>query len=122
MTEEGDDGRRRRSPREVVLLRIYCSERDRWQREPLRKAILDCARSFGVARAAALWGIEGFGRPRKVYNTRILRLSYNLPVVVEIADRPERIRELSEKLRPMVERQLVTWETLMTVSGTESNR
>lgn len=50
------------------------------------------------------------GRRRTVHTTRILQLSYDLPVVVEIADRPVRIGELSEKLRPMAERKLVTWE------------
>lgn len=97
---------------EGILLRIYLAETDRWQGKPLHEAIVAWARSFGVAGATVLWGIEGFGRSRKVHTTRILQLSYDLPVVVEVADRAERIRELSEQLRPMVEGKVVTWERL----------
>lgn len=100
-----------------VLLRIYVLESDRWQGQPLYEAIVQSARSFGVAGTTVLRGIEGFGRSRRPHTTRIFRLSFDLPVVVEIADTERRTEELSAKLGPMVETKFVTWERLTIVNS-----
>lgn len=117
VTEDGSQHGGSPAPYEGLLLRIYLSETDRWERKALHRAIVDSARSFGIAGGAVVWGVEGFGRSRRVHTTRIERLSYDLPVVVMIADRADRIEELSAKLRPMVERKLVIWERLTIAPG-----
>lgn len=85
------------------MLRIYIGETDQWRGEPLYHAIVKKAHGLGLAGATVLRGIEGFGANSRIQTTRILRLSEDLPLVIEIVDREERIdlalRELDEMIQ-----------------------
>jgi len=72
--------------REGKLLRIFIGENDRWEGKPLFEAIVLKVREMGGAGATVLRGVEGFGAQSRIHTARILRLSEDLPVVVEIVD------------------------------------
>jgi PII-like signaling protein len=95
---------------EGQLLRIYIGESDRWEGRPLYEAIVRAAREQGLAGATALRGIEGFGATSRIHTVKVLRLSEDLPIVVEIADRPERIAAFMPTIDKMVREGLVTLE------------
>lgn len=88
--------------RDGTLLRIFVGESDRWHGRPLYAAIVERARELGLAGATVLRGIEGFGARAHVHTSRILRLSDDLPVVIEIVDRAEEIERLLPVLDEMV--------------------
>jgi PII-like signaling protein len=92
------------------LLRIFIGENDRWEGKPLYEAIVNLAREKGLAGATVLRGIEGFGASSRIHTTRILRLSEDLPVVIEIVDRAERIESILPLLDEMVTEGLITLE------------
>lgn len=89
------------------LLKIYVDETDQYHHEPLYHAIVMKARELGMAGATVIRGIEGFGAHSRVHTANILRLSEDLPVVIEIADVPERIQKLLPELDKMVTEGLV---------------
>jgi PII-like signaling protein len=95
---------------EGQLLRIFVGESDRWQGVPLYEAIVQRARREGLAGATVLRGLQGFGAHSRIHTSNILRLSEDLPVVVEIVDRPERIERFLPMLDGMVDEGLVTVE------------
>ncbi len=97
---------------EGKLLRIFIGEGDRWQGEPLFQAIVRKVRESGGAGATVLRGIEGFGAHSRIHTARILRLSEDLPIVVEIVDTAEKIDALLPTLDAMIEDGLVTIETV----------
>lgn len=106
------------------LLRIFVGETDRWQGAPLYEAVVRRAREEGLAGATVLRGLEGFGAHSRIHTANILRLSDDLPVVVEIVDRPDRIDGFLPILDEMVEEGMVTVETVHIVayrSGEESH-
>jgi hypothetical protein len=78
-------------PREGSLLRIFIGEDDRHEGQPLYEWIVRTARAQGLAGATVLRGIEGYGAHSRLHTTRILRLSGDLPLVIEIVDTRERI-------------------------------
>lgn len=80
------------------LLKIYIGESDHRRGEPLYHAIIRIIQQRGLAGATAVRGIEGFGADSVIHSTRILRLSEDLPIVVEVVDTEEKIRELAETL------------------------
>lgn len=92
----------------VRRLRVYIGESDQWHGQPLFSAIVQEARKFRLAGATVLRGIEGFGANSVIHTARILRLSEDLPVVIEIVDRPEKIEAFLEILLPMVGGGMVT--------------
>jgi hypothetical protein len=95
---------------EAQLLRIFIGESDRWQGAPLHEAIVAKARELGLAGATVLRGLAGFGARSRVHTTKVLRLSTDLPIVVEIVDRPERIETLLPHLDQMVDEGMMTLE------------
>jgi PII-like signaling protein len=97
-------------PRDGQLLRIFIGESDRWEGRPLYEAIVQDARAQGLAGATVFRGFEGFGARSRVHTTRILRLSEDLPVVVEIVDTEEKIQAFLPSLDAMVREGLVTVE------------
>lgn len=97
-------------PREGKLLRVYVGEHDRHEGRPTHEAILHLARAEGLAGATVLRGIAGFGRSSRIHSAKILRLSEDLPVVIEIADAAEKIDAFLPKLEPLVQGGLVTVE------------
>jgi len=99
-----------RIPREGKLLRVFVGEQDKSDGRPTYEAIVRLAREEGLAGATVLRGIEGFGRHSVLHTAKILRLSGDLPIVVEIVDAAEKIDAFLEKLDPLVSGGLVTVE------------
>lgn len=95
---------------EGQLLRIYIGESDRWEGRPLYEAIVRAARESGLTGATALRGIEGFGTKSQIHTVKVLHLSEALPIVVEIADRADRIAEFMPTVDRMVNEGMVTLE------------
>lgn len=95
---------------EGMLLRIFIGESDTWHGKPLYQAIVQLVRKEGLAGATVLRGIEGFGAESRIHTARILRMSEDLPVVIEIVDTEERIERILPILDGMVEEGMVTLE------------
>jgi PII-like signaling protein len=101
---------------EGARLRVYIGESDRWQGAALYEAIVHRARADGLAGATVLRGIEGFGANSRVHSTKILRLSEDLPVVIELVDSPERIQAFVPVVEEMVREGLITVEPVHIVT------
>jgi uncharacterized protein len=97
-------------PGECLLLRIFIGEADEYKRRPLYKAIVFRARELKLAGATVLRGPMGFGRSHHLHNANILRLSLDLPMVIEIVDTPDRIEAFLLELRKMMRGGLITVE------------
>ena len=97
-------------PREAVSLRIFFGENDRFQRLPLHEAIVLKAREMHLGGATVLRGHIGFGHSSRIHTTKILRLSQDLPVVVEIVDSQEKIDTFLPVLDGMMSSGLITME------------
>jgi uncharacterized protein len=97
-------------PKDAVLLRIFIGEDDRADGRPLYEAIVMAAREMHIAGATVLRGPMGFGRSSRLHTAKILRLSEDLPMVVEIVDAEERIQALLDLIEPMIGSGLVTLE------------
>ncbi len=97
-------------PEDAILLRIFIGEDDRWEGQPLHQAIVLRARETHLAGATVLRGAVGFGRSSQLHTTRILRLSEDLPVVIEIVDAKEKIDAFLSELDPMMQGGMVTLE------------
>lgn len=95
---------------EQMLVRIFIGESDRWHRQPLHAALLERLRREGFAGATVFRGIAGFGARSIVHTTQILRLSEDLPIVIEVVDSEEHVRRLLPVLDEMVTEGLVTVE------------
>lgn len=89
-------------------LRIYIGESDRWHGQALYTAIVQEARKAGLAGASVLRGLEGFGASSRIHTARILRLSEDLPIVVELVDNADRLDGFIPKLLEMVAGGLIT--------------
>jgi len=99
-------------PYESQLLRVFIDETDRWHGRLLYQAIVEKAREMGMAGATVLHGIMGFGAHSRMHESHVLRLSENLPVVIEIVDKTERIEAFLPVLDEMVQEGLVTLENV----------
>ncbi len=95
---------------EGQLLRIFIGESDRWNGKSLYEAIVRKAREQGLAGATVLRGLEGFGASSRIHTAKILRLSEDLPIVIEIVDKAERIEAFLPELDRMVGEGMITLE------------
>lgn len=95
---------------DAALLRIFIGEGDRHRHQPLYEAIVTKAREMQLAGATVLRGPMGFGHGAHLHTAKILRLSEDLPVVVEIVDTEDRIRAFVDEVEPMVDSGLITLE------------
>lgn len=95
---------------EGKLLRIFIGESDTWKGKPLYEQIVLLARKEGLAGATALRGIEGFGANSRIHTSSVLRLSQDLPVVVEIVDTSGQIDRILPLLDEMVGEGMMTVE------------
>lgn len=95
---------------EAVLLRMFIGESDEHEGRPLYEAIVFKARELGLAGATVLRGAMGYGRSSRMHTTKILRLSDDMPLVVEVVDTEEKIEKLLEEAGPMLGSCLVTVE------------
>lgn len=110
-------------PYESQLLRIFVGETDRYHGRPLHEVIVEKAHDMGMAGATVLHGIMGFGAHSRMHTARVLRLSEDLPMVIEIVDKPERIEAFLPILDTMVDEGLVTLENVKVIAyrhGVES--
>ena len=98
------------------LLRLFIGESDTWHGKPLYQAIGERVREEGLAGATVLRGIEGFGADSRLHTSRILRLSEDLPVVIEIVDTAENIDRVIPLLDEMVQEGMLTVERVHVVS------
>ena len=97
-------------PHEAVLLRIFIGESDRWHHQPLYEALVLKAREMHLAGATVLRGPMGFGKSSRMHTAKILRLSMDLPLVIEIVDSEEKINSFLPVLDEMMKGGLVTLE------------
>src|ERR1700746_1302090 len=97
-------------PHEAMLLRIFLGESDRWKHQPLYEAIVLKAREMHLAGATVLRGPMGVGKSSRLHPEKILRLSMDLPVVIEIVDAEEKIQAFLPALDEMMKGGLVTLE------------
>lgn len=95
-------------PSEAELLRIFIGEADRYEGKPLYEAIVHLARQKGMAAATVLRGLMGFGADSRMHTAKILRLSEDLPIVIEIVDKPEKIQEILPEIDTMIQEGMVT--------------
>jgi len=99
-------------PEDGSLLRIFIGESDRYGHHPLYEAIVLKARERGLAGATVLRGVMGFGKHSILHTAKILRLSEDLPMVIEIVDRAEKVEDFLPVLNEMVKDGLVTLEPI----------
>jgi hypothetical protein len=97
-------------PEDGKLLRVFIGESDRWHHQPLYEAIVLKARELGLAGATVLRGSMGFGANSHLHTAKILRLSSDLPIVIEIVDTEEKINRLLPHLDELVKEGLITLE------------
>jgi PII-like signaling protein len=102
-------------PPESSLLRIFLGETDRWQGRPLYEAIVLQAREMHLAGATVLRGPMGFGKSSRLHTAKILQLSMDLPMVVEIVDSEEKIQAFLPVLQPMMQGGLITLEKVRVI-------
>ena len=97
-------------PEEGQLLRIFIGESDKYGRQPLYEWIVRKAREFGLAGATVFRGLEGFGARSRVHTAKILRLSSDLPIVIEIVDTSEKIERFMPIIDDAIKEGLATLE------------
>lgn len=109
-------------PGEAELLRIFVGESDKYGGKPLYQAIVEEARRRGMAGATVFRGDLGFGVHSRLHTAKVLRLSEDLPMVVEIVDKPERIAAFLPDLDKMVEEGLITIEKVRVIAYRHGNK
>lgn len=95
---------------ERTLMRIFIGESDKYQGKPLYEALLELLRSKGLAGATVLRGVAGFGASSTVHTEKVLRLSLDLPLIIEIVETEEAIQGVLPDLDPMIGGGLITLE------------
>lgn len=99
-----------------LLLRLYIGENDQWHGRPLYQAIVERLRERGIAGATVLRGIEGFGAKSHLHTTRLLRLSEDLPILLEVVDQEDRLRAVLPELDAMISDGLITLEHVQVIA------
>ena len=100
---------------EGELLRVFIGESDRWEGKPLYEALIFKAREMGLAGATMLRGLMGYGAASRVHTAKILRLSEDLPIIVEIVDSREKIAAFLPTIDEMIQEGLVTLERVRVI-------
>jgi len=107
-------------PKDAVLLRLFFGENDRFEHQPLYEAIVQKAREMHLAGATVLRGPMGYGHSSRLHTAKILRLSFDLPIVVEIVDTEAKINDFLPTLDGMMSSGLITLEKVQVLQyGTE---
>jgi PII-like signaling protein len=107
---------------EQVLVRIFVGESDRWHHQPLHLALLERLRREGFAGATVFHGIAGFGAHSLLHTSHLLRLSEDLPIVLEVVDTEEQVKKLTPILDEMVQEGLVTMEKVQVLKYSPGRR
>ncbi len=100
----------------ALLARIYIGESDHHDGRPLYEAIVEMLRERGVAGATVLRGIEGYGRAARLHTASVLRLSNDLPILIEVVDREDRLRAVLPQIDAMVPEGLITLEPVEVIA------
>jgi hypothetical protein len=99
-----------RLPRDATLLRLFVGESDKCDGRPLYEIIVERARERGLAGATVLRGVLGYGANSRIHTSKILRLSEDLPMVVEIVDEQEKIEAFLTEIDELIDEGLATLE------------
>jgi len=102
-------------PRDSLLLRIFIGESDRFEHKPLYEAIVLKAREMHLAGATVLRGPMGFGKSSRMHTAKILRLSMDLPMVIEVVDSEDKINAFLPALEGMMSGGMVTLERVQVI-------
>jgi PII-like signaling protein len=97
---------------EAVLLRIFLGESDMFKGKPLHKYLLDLFKKEGLAGATITRALSGYGKTSRLHTSSVLRLSTDLPLVIEVADKKERIDAIKPKLEGVINGGLITEEKI----------
>jgi len=108
MTHEKFEGER-------TLMRIHIGESDKWHGKALHEAIVEMLRKDGFSGATVLRGVAGYGGSSIYHTDKILRLSQDLPIIVEVVENTERIEKILPQLDQMVEGGLITLEKVRVI-------
>lgn len=100
---------------ERTLMRIHIGESDRWRRRPLYQAIVELCRLEGLSGVTVLRGVGGYGSSSRYHTENVLRLSQDLPVVIEVVEDAERIERILPRLDDMVDGGLITLERVRVI-------
>ena len=110
-----------RIPKDATLLRIFLGESDRWEHKPLYEAIVLKAREAQLAGATVLRGPMGFGKSSHLHTAKILRLSSDLPMMIEIVDAEDKIQSFLPILDKMMGGGLLTMEKVTVIDYRSGN-
>ncbi len=102
-------------PSEASLLRVFIGESDKIDGRSLYEVIVEKARKRGMAGATVLRGILGYGANSRIHTSKVLRLSEDLPLVIEIVDAEDKIRDFLPELDAMIKEGLVTLEKMQVI-------
>ncbi|HTZ47594.1 MAG TPA: DUF190 domain-containing protein [Verrucomicrobiae bacterium] len=100
---------------ERTLMRIHIGESDKWHGKPLHEAIVGLLRKEGFSGATVLRGVGGYGGSSVYHTDKLLRLSQDLPIIVEVIETQERIDQILPRLDEMVEGGLITLEKVRVI-------
>ena len=95
---------------EQVLMRIFIGESDKWERRPLYVALVELFRAKGLAGATVLRGVAGFGPSSILHTAGVLKLSADLPLIIEVVDSPEHLEAILPEVDRMMSGGLITME------------
>jgi len=101
--------------KEIVLLKIYIGESDHYHGKPLYKYILEYLKANGIAGATVFRGISGFGKTSIIHTSSILRLSTDLPILIEVVDEKEKINDVRDEITGFMKEGLITEEKVSVV-------
>lgn len=107
---------------QAILLRIFIGESDHFEGEPLYMYLVKLFKKEGLAGATVLRGIEGFGKNSAIHTTSILRLSADLPILIEVADKKEKIDKIKPLLDKVIKEGLITEEQVKIVLYESNNK
>ncbi len=108
-------------PKDATLLRVFIGESDRFEGRPLHEAVVLRAREMHLAGATVLRGPMGFGKSSRLHSAKILRLSEDLPIVIEIVDSPDKIEAFLPVLDAMMGSGLITVEKVQVLQYGHTN-
>jgi uncharacterized protein len=108
MTHEKFEGER-------TLMRIHIGESDKWHGKPLHEALVELLRREGFSGATVLRGVAGYGGSSVYHTDKILRLSQDLPIIVEVIETSEKIEKILPRMDEMVEGGLITLEKVRVI-------
>lgn len=104
---------------EQILMRIFIGEADSWEHKPLYKALVELFRREGFAGATVLRGVTGFGATSVLHTDSLLRLSQDLPLVIEVVDEEEKIEAILPQLDEMLQGGMITLEKARVIRYTK---